>query len=204
VKIHGGWTHVSYDAPRATGAAALLAKHGDVPGTGARARRVLTSAAVMTTRTCKGPYQPHPIVTANRKTLASLKATTGRSQEDWLELLARSGVRGGGARTRWLVSQHGLGGGRAELLALTSVGECRQLIDPEAVAQITPATRKRVELRLVLPGVRAQGRLAALPPARGANAPTHRIALASAADVDEEVGHWLAEAHARAADRPAR
>jgi hypothetical protein len=47
-------------------------------------------------------------------------------------LLARSGIDGGEARTRWLVSEHGLGGGRAELLALLSVGECRELVGPEA------------------------------------------------------------------------
>jgi hypothetical protein len=53
----------------------------------------------------------------------------------------------------------------------------------------------------VLPGARARGRLAALPPARSASAPTHRIALACADEVDEEVGRWLAEAHARAVAR---
>jgi hypothetical protein len=64
---------------------------------------------------------------------------------------------------------------------------------------IQPSTADRVDLGLVLPGVKAQGRLEATANVGGGRV-THRIALRSPREVDAEVRRWLKEAY----DRDAR
>lgn len=60
-------------------------------------------------------------------------------------------------------------------------------------AQLLPATRTRLDLGLRLPGVAPQGRLE--PATSALSNSTHRLRLATPADVDDEVRRWLAAAH---------
>lgn len=61
---------------------------------------------------------------------------------------------------------------------------------------IQPSAADRVDLGLVLPGVRAQGRLEATRTVGGGRV-THRIALRAPRDVDAEVRRWLKAAYDR-------
>jgi len=61
---------------------------------------------------------------------------------------------------------------------------------------IQPSTTDRVDLGLILSGVKAQGRLEATTTVGGGRV-THRIALRSPDDVDAEVRRWLKEAYDR-------
>jgi len=61
---------------------------------------------------------------------------------------------------------------------------------------IQPSTADRVDLGLVLPGVKAKGRLETTTTVGGGRV-THRIALRSPKDVDNEVRRWLKEAYDR-------
>jgi hypothetical protein len=58
-----------------------------------------------------------------------------------------------------------------------------------------------VDLGLVLPGVKGQGRLEATTTVGGGRV-THRIALRSPKDVDAEVRRWLKQAYDRDAGWP--
>lgn len=60
-------------------------------------------------------------------------------------------------------------------------------------AVVTPATQTRIDLGLNLGDSPAQGRLE-----QAAGMCTHRVRLASAAEVDEEVAGWLRQAYERA------
>jgi hypothetical protein len=70
------------------------------------------------------------------------------------------------------------------------------LVRKRQFAAIQPSTADRVDLGLVLPGVKAQGRLEATATVGGGRI-THRIALRSPTDVDAEVRRWLKEAYDR-------
>jgi len=61
---------------------------------------------------------------------------------------------------------------------------------------LQPSTADRLDLGLVLPGVKPQGRLEATKTVGGGRV-THRIALRSPKDVDAEVKRWLREAYDR-------
>ena len=70
------------------------------------------------------------------------------------------------------------------------------LVRKRQFGAIQPSTTDRVDLGLVLPGVKAQGRLEATATVGGGRV-THRIALRSPKDVDGEVRRWLKEAYDR-------
>jgi hypothetical protein len=70
------------------------------------------------------------------------------------------------------------------------------LVRKRQFAAIQPSAADRVDLGLVLPGVRAQGRLEATT-AVGGGRVTHRIALRAPSDVDAEVRRWLKAAYER-------
>lgn len=70
------------------------------------------------------------------------------------------------------------------------------LVRKRQFAALQPSTSDRVDLGLVLPGVRARGRLEATTTVGGGRV-THRIALRARKDVDAFVRRWLKEAYDR-------
>ena len=62
-------------------------------------------------------------------------------------------------------------------------------------AQLKPSTRTRLDLGLALGGLKAEGRLIDTGGFAKKDRITHRIAIASAADVDAETRKWLARAY---------
>ncbi len=77
-------------------------------------------------------YGVHPSVAYARRILDNLPSKTGRSLEEWTELLDRDGPDGGKERRDWLEREHGLGGTTAALVAQQSMGEGAENVDPRA------------------------------------------------------------------------
>ena len=66
-----------------------------------------------------------------QKWVAELKDKTGRSLEEWLRLLKKSGPKGEPERRDWLKQEHGLGTNTAWWIAERSVGKGSETYDPE-------------------------------------------------------------------------
>jgi hypothetical protein len=71
-------------------------------------------------------------VAANQKWIASLKEETGRSLEEWLKLVKKSGPPTGAERRAWLKSEHGLATMSAWWIAEYAGGKGEDMGSPEA------------------------------------------------------------------------
>jgi hypothetical protein len=71
----------------------------------------------------KPGYDVHPGVLMMQATIAGLKAKTGRSLEEWLRLVEKSGPPTEKERREWLKANHGLGTNYAWWIAEISVGK---------------------------------------------------------------------------------
>src|SRR5262245_1731023 len=175
--------------------------------------------------------------------IANLKVTTGKSLEEWLQIVSRERLAKHKEIVTWLKSNHKLGHGYANMIALQALqtdshtaGDSDSLVATqysgakaglrpvyEAVltavqafgkdveispkkayvslrrnkqfAIVQPSTASRVDIGLMLKGVEPKGRLEA---AGSFNAMvTHRVRLASAAEVDKELVGWLKQAYTK-------
>src|SRR6185369_888950 len=79
----------------------------------------------------KSIYGVHPGVAMTQKWVAELKAKTGRSLEEWLRLIKKSGPKDEKSRREWLKTEHGLGTNSAWWLAERAEGK-GELSDPDA------------------------------------------------------------------------
>jgi hypothetical protein len=77
-------------------------------------------------------YGVHPSVAHGRSILEGLRAKTGRSLEEWIELLDRDAPAGERERRDWLKQEQRLGGTVARLIAEQSVGKGAESVDPVA------------------------------------------------------------------------
>ncbi len=68
-------------------------------------------------------YDVHPSVAYVRAILDNLPEKTGRSLDEWVRLVSRSGPDGAKARAGWLKKKHGLGGTTAATIARAAGGE---------------------------------------------------------------------------------
>ena len=87
-------------------------------------------------------YGVHPGVAMTRDWIAKLPEKTGRSLEQWLELVRTSGPRTEKERLEWLKSKHGLGTNTAGWIAARAEGRGAEDWDPEAYLE---AAEKYVE-----------------------------------------------------------
>jgi len=71
----------------------------------------------------KPGYDVHPGVLMMQATIAGLKGKTGRSLEEWLRLVEKSGPPTEKERREWLKANHGLGTNYAWWVAEISVGK---------------------------------------------------------------------------------
>jgi hypothetical protein len=62
-------------------------------------------------------YATHPAILYSQKILENLPEKTGRPVDEWVELLRKSGLEGEKERSKWLKTEHGLGGTTAALIA---------------------------------------------------------------------------------------
>ena len=199
----------------------------------------------------KSIYGVHPGVAMTQKWVGELKDRTGRSLDEWLRLIKKSGPKDEKARREWLKTEHGLGTNSAWWLAERAEGKGGEAGDPDAYleaaegyvenmfaggkahlrpiydallklglsvgkdakacpcqtivplyrnhvfAQIKPTTRTRIDFGLALGDTKAKGRLIDTGGFAKKDRITHRIAISSLDDIDDEVKHWLKVAYDR-------
>ena len=80
----------------------------------------------------KSIYGVHPGVAMVQKAIHDLPAKTGRSLDEWLKFIEKSGPRTEKERREWLKSEHGLGTNYAWWLAERAEGKGGEDGDPEA------------------------------------------------------------------------
>ena len=103
--------------------------------------------------TGKSIYGVHPGVLTTQKWIASLKATTGRSLDEWLALVAKKAPKDEAGRRDWLKKEHGLGTNAASWMAERSFGKGLEAGDPALYLKAAEAdveamfTGKRAALR---------------------------------------------------------
>jgi len=90
----------------------------------------MPKAATQTTR--KSIYGVHPGVAMTQKWVAELKQKSGRSVEEWLQLIKRSAPKDEKERRAWLKSEYGLGTNTASWLAERSVGKGDDIDNPDS------------------------------------------------------------------------
>jgi hypothetical protein len=79
----------------------------------------------------KSIYGVHPGVLMTQKWIAELKPKTGRTLEEWLKLIKKSGPKDAQARREWLKTEHGLGTNSAGWLAERADGKGTEVGDPD-------------------------------------------------------------------------
>lgn len=77
----------------------------------------------------KSIYGVHPGVLMTQKWIADLKQKTGRSLEEWLAFIKKSGPKDEVARREWLKTKHGLGTNSAWWLAERTEGKGAETSD---------------------------------------------------------------------------
>jgi hypothetical protein len=85
----------------------------------------------MSTPGRKSIYSVHPGVLMTQKWIGELKQKTGRSLEEWLKYIKKSGPKGETERRAWLKEQHGLGTNTAWWLAERAEGKGEESGDPD-------------------------------------------------------------------------
>lgn len=79
----------------------------------------------------KSIYGVHPGVAMTQKWIAELKQKTGRTLEEWLRLIKKSGPKDEKARREWLKTEYGLGTNSAWWLAERADGKGAEVGDPD-------------------------------------------------------------------------
>jgi hypothetical protein len=80
----------------------------------------------------KSIYGVHPSVAMVQKAIDDLPAKTGRSLDEWLKFIKKSGPKTEQARREWLKTEHGLGTNYAGWLAERAEGKGGEDGDPDA------------------------------------------------------------------------
>jgi hypothetical protein len=79
----------------------------------------------------KSIYSVHPGVLMTQKWIGELKQKTGRSLEEWMKHIKKSGPKTEQERRDWLKGEHGLGTNYAGWLAEHAEGKGKELSDPD-------------------------------------------------------------------------
>src|SRR5882672_1514537 len=82
-------------------------------------------------QTKKSIYGVHPGVLMTQKWIAELKEKTGRSLEEWLALIKKSGPKDDQLRRDWLKAEHGLGTNSAWWLVERADGKGAEMGEPD-------------------------------------------------------------------------
>jgi Domain of unknown function (DUF5655)/Domain of unknown function (DUF4287) len=199
----------------------------------------------------KSIYSVHPAVAMVQKWIVDLPTKTGRSLEQWLAFIKKSGPATEKERREWLKTEHGLGTNTAWWLAERAEGGDKGIAEdnPESYlkaaegyveamysgpkaslrpiyekllelgfalgrdvrvcpcttivpfyrehvfAEVKPTTRTRIDFGFALKDTPCSGRLIDTGGLAKKNRITHRIPLASVADIDDEVKRWLKTAY---------
>ena len=80
----------------------------------------------------KSIYSVHPGIRMIQKWTAELKEKTGRSVDEWVRYIKKSGPKDDKARREWLKTEHGLGTNSAWWVADRAAGKGTEEGDPDA------------------------------------------------------------------------
>src|SRR6266446_3109685 len=80
----------------------------------------------------KSLYSVHPGVEATQEWVATLSKKTGRTLDEWIQLVTKSGLRTEKERREWLKTKHKLGTNSAWWIAERAEGKGTEAGDPEA------------------------------------------------------------------------
>jgi hypothetical protein len=83
-------------------------------------------------------YSPHPSIDYARSVLANFERTTGKTLDEWVELVQTAGPAGAKARREWLKAEHGVGTNMAWWLAEWAEGRGLEDTDPELYLKAAP------------------------------------------------------------------
>src|SRR5262245_29406448 len=95
-------------------------------------RKRCDMAAGTTKRKVGSPYSVHPSLAMAQNAIAKLTEKSGRSLDEWMTFIKKSGPPTEEARDKWLKDEHKLGTNYASWLAALSVGKRWDEGDPEA------------------------------------------------------------------------
>ena len=197
----------------------------------------------------KSLYGVHPSVEMVQKWVASLQSKTGRTLDEWVQIVKKSGAETEKDRRDWLKQKHNLPTNSAVWIAERAEGKGSETESPDAYlaaaenyvnamfagkkaalrplyerllhlglsvgpdvkacpcativplyrnhvfAQIKPATQSRIDLGFALGDRTPEGRLIDTGGFAKKDRITHRIAIESGADIDDEVLRWLRVAY---------
>jgi hypothetical protein len=193
-------------------------------------------------------YSAHPSLKMEESYATNLKERTGKTLEQWVELVKASGPPTEKERRVWLKEQHNLTTNYAWWVAERAEGRSSDDYDPEALvealfagkaglrplydellklglglgadvkacpcktmvplyrrhvfAQLKPTTRTRLDLGLALKDAPFSDRLLDTGGRAKDDRITHRIAIATADDIDDEVRRWLRAAYDLGSEAP--
>ncbi|HLK54157.1 MAG TPA: DUF4287 domain-containing protein, partial [Candidatus Angelobacter sp.] len=74
-------------------------------------------------RAAKSSFDVHPSLAMYQTTVAGMKQKTGKSLEEWIALVDKSGPATEKERREWLQTKHALGRNYASFIAEQSVGK---------------------------------------------------------------------------------
>ncbi|HTT63726.1 MAG TPA: DUF5655 domain-containing protein [Bryobacteraceae bacterium] len=83
----------------------------------------------------KSSFDVHPSVAMAQSIITGMQANTGRSLEDWLEVVRKGGPSTEKERREWLKTKHGLGTNYAACVAEISVGK-GEIFSPEGYLRL--------------------------------------------------------------------
>ncbi|HZS07759.1 MAG TPA: DUF5655 domain-containing protein [Blastocatellia bacterium] len=203
----------------------------------------------MAKRAPDNPYSVHPGIRVVQDWVESLPEKTGRSLDEWITLVRKSGPKDQKERVAWLKQKHGFGTNGASWIAERADGVGLEDSDPElylqkaieyvdaqysgtkaalrpiydellrlgkalgkdvracpgktivplyrrhVFAQIKATTNKRIDLGFALKDTPPTGRLVETGGREKGDRITHRIAITSLGEIDDEVNQWLRAAY---------
>src|SRR5262245_38113843 len=86
----------------------------------------------------KSPYSVHPSIAYAQSVLENLPKTTGKTIEEWTQLIKKSGPVDDKACYEWLKKEHKLGGTTAWMVAQRAFGKTSEDTDPAAYLRNAP------------------------------------------------------------------
>jgi hypothetical protein len=83
-------------------------------------------------------YSPHPSIEYARSVVANMEKKTGRTLDEWVALVKKSGPKTDAERRDWLKTEHGIGTNTSGWIVERAAGRGKDDLDPEAYLKAAP------------------------------------------------------------------
>jgi hypothetical protein len=83
-------------------------------------------------------YSPHPSIQYALSVIANMEHKTGRTLDEWVALVKKSGPRTDAERRDWLKKEHGIGTNTAAWIVERAAGRGKDDFDPKAYLKAAP------------------------------------------------------------------